>query len=175
MATGDITAVRIAAEGWYAEIEIEGFATGATYDFGWAEGNVPTAKTPYFTVVSEGFDAAGNATTVTRTIYATIQQRKPYPDDAQNEESVVSGKLVFQAVLSEFVYDDDRAGGAGTSGASIDSDAVRGRRSSTQKQLPSPGALCRCNSPPIRRTWARAIEVPRPVPPYFRTGPVSTW
>ena len=116
MATGDITAVRIAAEGWYAEIEIEGFATGATYDFGWAEGNVPTAKTPYFTVVSEGFGAAGNTTTVTRTIYATIQQRKPYPDDAQNEESVVSGKLVFQAVLSEFVYDDDRAGGAGTSG-----------------------------------------------------------
>ncbi len=116
MATGDIIAVRIAPEGWFAEIEIEGFATGAAYDFGWAEGNVPTAKTPYFTVVSEGFDTAGNATTVTRTIHATIQQRKPYPDDALNDESIVAGKLVFQAVLSEFIYDDDKAGGPGTSG-----------------------------------------------------------
>ena len=113
---GDIVAVRIAPEGWYAEFEIEGFAIRAIYNFGLTDGTVPTAATPYFMVVSEGFDSAGKPTTVTRKIYATIQQRKPTPNEDQNEEKVANGRLVFQAVLSEFIYDDDKKGGPGTSG-----------------------------------------------------------
>ena len=113
---GDIVAVRIAPEGWYAEFEIEGFVPGAIYDFGFAEKTVPTELTPYFIVVSEGFDTAGEPVTVTRKIHATIQQRRPHPDDEENQETLVEGKLRFEAVLSEFIYDDDRAGGPGTSG-----------------------------------------------------------
>ncbi|MCW1923009.1 hypothetical protein OKA05_10635 [Luteolibacter arcticus] len=113
---GDIVAVRIAPEGWYAEFEIEGFAIGAVYDFGLAENTTPTELTPYFIVVSEGFDSAGQPVTVTRQIYATIQQRKAHPNDEQNQETVAGGRLRFEAVLSEFIYDDDKAGGPGTSG-----------------------------------------------------------
>ena len=42
---GDIVAVRIAPEGWYAEFEIEGFAIGSGYNFGLTDGTVPTAAT----------------------------------------------------------------------------------------------------------------------------------
>jgi hypothetical protein len=113
---GDIVAVRIAPEGWYAEFEIEGLAPGAIYDFGLAENTTPTELTPYFIVVSEGFDPAGQPVTVTRKIHATIQQRKPHPNELQNQETAVGGNLLFEAVLSEFIYDDDKAGGPGTSG-----------------------------------------------------------
>ena len=140
---GDIVAVRIAPEGWYAEFEIEGFAIGATYDFGLTDGTVPTAATPYFMVVSEGFDSAGRATTVTRKIYATIQQRKPTPNENQNEERVTNGRLVFQAVLSEFIYDDDKNGGPGTSG--------------TDPVFHAPAGWVRSGSTPSRALVAGAV------------------
>jgi hypothetical protein len=140
---GDIVAVRIAPEGWSAEFEIEGFAIGAVYNFGLTDGTVPTAATPYFTVVSEGFDSAGKPTTVTRKIHATIQLRKPTPDEDQNQERVTNGRLVFQAVLSEFIYDDDKNGGAGTSG--------------TDPVFHAPAGWVRSGSTPSRALVAGAV------------------
>lgn len=77
MATGAITAT-VNPDGWSASLSIEGFTTGATYNFGLTGNNIPSASTPYFTVVSLGYDNTGAPTTVTRTVYCTSVVRYPY-------------------------------------------------------------------------------------------------
>ena len=53
-------------------------ATGATYSFGLGANNAAGTNTPYFTVVSLGFDDTGTATTITRKVYMTKIIRFPY-------------------------------------------------------------------------------------------------
>lgn len=115
MAAGDILSVTIGDEGWFIDVVVEGFTTGATYDFGLV-GGTPTALTPYLTVVSEGYDAAGVLGTISRKVYLTLPLRQAYPAQASLQESASGGNLTVRVSLAEFVYDDDRAGGAGTSG-----------------------------------------------------------
>lgn len=126
MATGDILSVTItdkttaglAVDGFYATIEIEGFTTGKAIDFGSGFGNeldyadIGSAKI-VFTVVSEGYNSSGVLGTVTRTLYATKILRKPYPNEASNDEPAAT---TIRVALSDFIYNDDKNGGAGTSG-----------------------------------------------------------
>jgi hypothetical protein len=95
-ATGDITAVRIIKDtcsvgitcnGWVAEIDITGLATGGTYNFGMGTNNDPTNAKIVFTLTSHGYDTSGNATTITRTIYGTQWLRKAYPNNAVADET----------------------------------------------------------------------------------------
>jgi len=72
-ATGDITQAIIDPNAFVAHIKISGEAPGGTYSFGTAPGSAKAV----FTVVSKGFDSAGNATTKTRTLYATRQMLQP--------------------------------------------------------------------------------------------------
>ena len=118
MATGDILSCVIRADGWSADVTIEGFTTGATYDFGSLDDTVPTLPSPTFTmaVVSEGYSSSGVLGTITRTIYGTHAVRKPYPDQATTDETAAGGNMTVRVALSECVYDDDKNGGAGTSG-----------------------------------------------------------
>lgn len=67
-ATGDVS-VRIRPDGWSADVAIEGFTSGATFNFGMGSNNTPTSSTPYLTVVSLGYDNTGAATTITRRVY----------------------------------------------------------------------------------------------------------
>lgn len=120
MAAGDILAVEVGADGWWADITIEGVGTGGTY-----------ALTPDGTpklaliVTSLGFDDAGAATTVTRTVYGTKQVRKPHPNAAQNEETVVGTDVRVRVALSDYVYAKDKAG-VGNSGTDITATVLAG-------------------------------------------------
>lgn len=120
MATGDITSVSVAADGWSCYVTIEGFTTGATYDFGSLDDSPATVDSPTFTmtVVSEGYNSSGVLGTVTRTVYGTIAVRKPYPDNASKDEDTTTtpGSMIVRVALSDCVYNDDKNGGAGTSG-----------------------------------------------------------
>lgn len=120
MASGDILSCTIRADGWSADVVVDGagFAVGATYDFG-SLGNSPaTVDNPKFTmtVVSEGYNASGVLGTVTRTVYGTHVVRKPYPNQASKDETDSGTTLSMRVALSECVYADDKNGGAGTSG-----------------------------------------------------------
>lgn len=128
-AVGDITAVRILGDaklnGWAAEVDIEGLNTGGTYSFGLGTNNAsPETAKVVFTVTSPGYDASGNATTTTRTIYGTQYVRKVYPNEAQADESSSGGTLTVKIALSDFIYDPDStitasfASGFYTNGAS---------------------------------------------------------
>lgn len=62
----------------------------------------PTASTPYFTVVSLGYDATGAATTKTRTVYLTTVARFPYLTGyltgTYTSGTFVDGDVITQAV-----------------------------------------------------------------------------
>lgn len=116
MAIGDISAVRIHSDGWYAEIDIEGFLIGGAYDFGLGVENDPTNTKIKFNVTSEGYNSSGVLGTMTRTVYGVKQLRKPYPNQLDADESESGGTLTLKVILSEFVYNDDKNGGVGTSG-----------------------------------------------------------
>jgi len=114
---GDILSCTVRADGWSVDVVIEGFTTGAAYDFGSFDDVPATVSDPRFTlnVVSEGYNAAGALGTINRTVYGTHVVRKPYPDQASKDETA-AGNLTVRVALSESVYNDDKNGGAGTSG-----------------------------------------------------------
>src|SRR5690606_7620084 len=126
MAAGDIlTATILGAaphNGWAIEIEIEGWAAqigSIAYDLGYDSDTLPTAATPKLTVVSEGFDAAATLGTITRTVWLGKQVRQAYPSQAVRAERTSGGNLIVTVSLTDPVYDDDKAGGAGTSGTDL--------------------------------------------------------
>jgi hypothetical protein len=100
-----------------ADITVQGFISGKTIDFGSGHGsqlsytNIANA-TIVFTVVSEGYDSSGNLGTITRTVYGTSIVRQPYPSHASNQDVTTTIRIA----LSDFIYNDDKNGGAGTSG-----------------------------------------------------------
>jgi len=120
MAAGDILSVVIGADGWYADVTIEGVTAGGAYSFGLGANSDPASGAPKvtFTVVSLGFDTTGAPTTVTRTVYGTKQARKPYPNDATNQETANTGppaSTTVRVALSDYIYAKDTTG-AGNSG-----------------------------------------------------------
>lgn len=100
----------------YAKVTIKGFTTGATYAFGMGTNNDPSAAKMVFNVRSEGYDATGTPTTIDRVLYGTRVMRKAYPNEASLDETVSGSDLIIKVALSEVIYDDDKNGGAGTSG-----------------------------------------------------------
>lgn len=115
MATGDILSCEVLATGWQAKVVVEGLSTGGTYDFGDIDTDVANA-TFAMTVVSEGYSTAGVLGTKTRTVYGTRVVQKAYPNHATAEETASVGNVELTIALSDYVYDDDKNGGAGTSG-----------------------------------------------------------
>jgi len=124
MATGDILSMTVNTDGFSAYVVIEGFTTGAGYDFGLGTNNASlgTAKV-VFTVVSEGYNSAGTLGTVTRTVYGTSTCRKAYPAEASGstgpgttvDEVAGGGNMTVRISLSHQIYLDDNTG-AGKSG-----------------------------------------------------------
>lgn len=116
MAVNDIKAVVVRDDGWSVDVTIEGWSAEVAdiaYDYGDpdnAAGNVA------FTVVSEGYNSSGVLGTITRTVYGTETVRKPVPNQAELDETVSGADVVIRISLSEGIFDDDRNGGAGTSG-----------------------------------------------------------
>lgn len=112
MAAGDILGVTLKSDryGSYADIEIDGLSTGGTYNFG-TPTSIDTANLIVI-VTSEGFDSAGNATLVQRTLFGTVRGRKPHPNNAQAEETNNGSSVTIRCWLSGYVYDDDKDAGA---------------------------------------------------------------
>jgi hypothetical protein len=105
-ATGDYLGVNVEADGKELTITVEGFAPGATYDFGYTGINQVSADTPYITVLSEGYTGSTLGTRL-RTIYLRRVIRKVYPNQAQLNEFATGGNLVTRFVLSDYIYADD--------------------------------------------------------------------
>lgn len=116
MATGDIVSVSINADGWSADVTVEGWAGSGgsiTYDYGTPESGSGNMT---FTVTSEGYNSSGVLGTTTRTVYGTKTVRQPYPNEASLDEVDSGGDIVIRVALSDEIYNDDKNGGAGTSG-----------------------------------------------------------
>ncbi len=123
---GDIRAVRILSDGWRAEVDVEGFRTGGSYNFGLGADNVPLSPTITLTIVSQGYNSNGVLGTITRTVYGTRWVRLPYPNQSLRAEVEANGVFTTTIALSDFVYYDDRAGGVGTSGTQPTVTILRG-------------------------------------------------
>lgn len=122
MATGDITAVSVNTDGWSVDVTIEGWSakvntvTFANWTNRYTIGDVDNdSGNMTFTVVSEGY-SGGVLGTITRTIYGTKVVRKAYPNDSDIDEAASASDMVVRVALSERIYNDDKNGGAGTSG-----------------------------------------------------------
>jgi hypothetical protein len=116
-----VLSVEISPDGWYADLSFEGQSTGGTYDLGLGANGDPDTGTPklVLTVTSMGFDDTGAPTTVERTVYGTKFVRKPYPNQAQAQETVFgTADVTVRVALSDYVYAKDKAG-AGNSGIDV--------------------------------------------------------
>ena len=130
--TGTILAVTIGADGWWADIQIAGLDVGGSYNLGLGAGNDPDAGNPTLklAVTSLGYDDAGAPTTTTRTIYATKAIRKPYPNQATNQETFSTPNVTVRVALSDYIYQAD---------TSITANVLAGLY--TQASTPSSAAL----------------------------------
>lgn len=110
-AAGDIRQIRIAGNtvhnGWTAEIDIEGVATGGVYNTGLSTNNDPANSGIVFTVTSPGFDVNGNTTTIVRNVYGTKFVRKPFPNQTVADEISNGDTTTIKVALSDFVYSGD--------------------------------------------------------------------
>jgi hypothetical protein len=114
MAAGDIINAEIIASGWQLEVTIEGWgARAGTITYAYDADGTPLLS---LAVTSEGYNGSGVLGTVARTVLGTTTNRQPYPNEALLQEVVSGPDLIVRIALSEFVYNDDRNGGAGTSG-----------------------------------------------------------
>lgn len=116
MAIGDILSVVARDDGWSADVTVDGFVPGATYDYGLAGPyNDPAAAKFVMSVRSMGFEPDGTPDTKVRTVYGTKTVRLPYPDDSDLDETDNTGSMTFRVALSEPVFLKDKTG-AGNSG-----------------------------------------------------------
>lgn len=114
MATGDITAIVIRADGFSADVTIENWADKnvASYD----EGTLPDSGKMKLTVVSESYVSPPTLSTASRIVSGTLVMRKAYPNEASFDETISGSDLVVRIAFTDCIYDDDKNGGAGTSG-----------------------------------------------------------
>jgi hypothetical protein len=116
-ATGDITAVRVlgttctatspACNGWVAEIDISGLATGGSY-------SLFTGSAPFYSSQAKGsitctsptYDTTPTAGTASRTVYLTHELRKPSPNQATHDETA-GATMTIRVALSDYIYSVD--------------------------------------------------------------------
>ena len=108
-ATGDILSVVIDPGGWQALVTVEGLGTGGVYDLGLGtNGTVAPPASPkiILTLVSRGFNDQGEPAALSRTIYGTRRIRKPFPNEAQADETLGAGNVTVKVALSDYVFAD---------------------------------------------------------------------
>lgn len=151
MATGDIIAVRIASasahNGWVAEIDIDNLGTGGTYAFGMGVNNDPTSAKIVFTVISPGYNAAGEAITRPRTVYGTQWVRQAYPNQAVADEGTSGSTLTVRVSLSDFIYTGETAtvsiGGGFYTKSAVPTNAASGVTVTNNSTLAYPSVIGR--------------------------------
>ena len=124
-ATGDILSVTVRADGFSVDVVVEGFTTGASYDFGLGADNTLTGTEKLrLTATSLGYDATGAATTVPRDLVLKGTVRKATPNEGQVDETG-GGNLTFRAGLNFPIFAKDKSGG-GNSGTDVTAVALAG-------------------------------------------------
>ncbi len=148
MANGDISNITIRADGWSADVLLEGWAGqqgNVVYAYGLGANNDTTNAKFVLAVVSQGFNAAGGSTTANRTVYGTQTVRLPYPNEADLDEVDSGGNLVVRVALSEYIYDADAfaiaAVGAGWVQVAAESNAVHASSSTISSALAYPKVI----------------------------------
>jgi hypothetical protein len=120
MAAGDISSVTVNADGKSVDIKILSITAGGTYAYdglGSSSGLVQSSTAKIVLIAtSKGFDSAGSATTIARTVYGTKVQR--VPGTAGLAETVSGSDLIITFALSEPIYQKDNTGG-GNSGTAV--------------------------------------------------------
>lgn len=110
-AAGDYVGAQIDPQGWQLWLEFAGMNTNGTFAIGLGTNNSITGNEKCkVTVVSQGFDDAGAATTITRTLYGTKQLRFPYSaGGAQNFPDTSSNGVnaTIKLALSDYIYSGD--------------------------------------------------------------------
>jgi hypothetical protein len=161
-ATGDITAVRVlgttctastaACNGWVAEIDITGLATGGQYDFGILSGQTYAANAKgSITCTSPTYDITGATGTASRTVYMTHALRKPTPNQATNDETA-GGTLTIRVALSDYIYSVDTSCAATIQGQLYK--AAPGNNAVSGLSVTNNSTITYAKAPPICR-WAK--------------------
>lgn len=108
---GEVSSVIVDKEGWNIYVTLAGFKKGGQYELNAEQKPKVTVK-----VFSEGYNTQGKKIVVERQLIATSVIRKTYPQHTQLEEIETNSGLVVALALNKPVYNDDKKGGAGTSG-----------------------------------------------------------
>lgn len=94
--------------GYQATLTLDGTSTNGTYNFGLGENNSLTGQeTVIVTMNSPGYDDTGATSVVQRVIYGTHAIRKPYPDEAYNDEIQAGSITTIKFALSDYVHTVD--------------------------------------------------------------------
>lgn len=91
------TANWVDPNGWVAAVKLKGMAAGGVTD----------GTKLSITVSSPGFDTAGNATTISRTIPGVAALRKPYPNLADEYQTTSGSDTIVHVVLDSRIYASD--------------------------------------------------------------------
>jgi hypothetical protein len=165
-ATGDITAVRVlgttctatspACNGWVAEIDITGLATGGSYSFGTLSdpANYTTNAKGSITCTAPGYDTSGSTTTLSYVVYMTHALRKPFPNQATMDEVSAGGTLTIRVSLSDYIYTGFTSCTATiasnlycTTSCTVQNNAVSGLAVTMNSTFAYPTSVCRWAKP----------------------------
>jgi len=140
----------VRSDGWTISIVLSGYPLATTtFD--------PTKVV--VSTTADGFDATGAATTVARTLNATVVLRKPYPDEAGDQ---VSSGLQVVFALDDFIYSPetsitvDLASGWATDAVLGDAPAQSSVPVTNSSSLSYPLPIAHWSIPPFQRDGATA-------------------
>jgi len=107
----DVTAAVVAADvvynGYALGLTFAAQDTAGTFDFGLGTNNDPTNATVVLTVLSPGFDAAGDSTTLTLTLYGTSEVHEVYPGQHATFWTSDGTNGTVWIALSDYIYAGD--------------------------------------------------------------------
>lgn len=124
MAFGDVR-LEALEDGFSAYLYVEGFSLGATYQFGLGSDNADTGSARLgIQITSFGYTGTTLGTRV-RASYGKGTIRKPFPEEAQRDETIVGGELRTRIALSDPIFAKDKSG-IGNSGTDPWAAAIAG-------------------------------------------------
>jgi len=114
---GDPQSVTVLSNGWQAQTTFHATScAGATSAYHFTPDATPKVT---FAVTSPGFTTSGTATTIARTVEATIWLRQAEPNNLLPTETTSGADCVVTYVLSDFINNSDTATASFLSGAYV--------------------------------------------------------
>lgn len=105
---GDFIGATVDSGGWQLWLDFKSMPTNGTFAYGLGADNALTgAEKAKLTLTSQGFDDAGQPTTLARTNYGTLRIRFPTPDNAFPDVVSNVNYTRIKVALSDYVYAGD--------------------------------------------------------------------